>query len=182
MLMDWVGHHVDTAHWGLDLDRTGPTDVRATGEFPAQGALWNTATKFRVWACYAGGLEIFISGGYDDIPRGAKWIGDDGWIWVDRSGIDAHPKSILTSRILPHEIQLPHSPGHHQQFIDCVRTRRPTLTPPEVALRSATPGYLGNISLILGRLVRWDPAGMEIIGDPEASRLLSGSLRSPWRL
>jgi Oxidoreductase family, C-terminal alpha/beta domain len=133
-------------------------------------------------ARYAGGIIMNISGGYDDIARGAKWIGDDGWIWVDRSGIDAQPKSVLTSRILPGEIQLERSPNHHRNFLDCVRTRRRTIAPLDVALRSATPGYLGLISILSGRKIRWDPERQRILNDSVAERLLARPMRSPWRL
>lgn len=182
MLMDWVGHHVDTAHWGLGLDETGPVEVEGQGEFGSPSKVWNAPTKFRVTARYAGGLTMAISGGYDDIRRGAKWIGDEGWIWVDRSGIEASPSKVLGSRILPHEVHLERSPGHHRQFLECVRTRRRTLTPPDVALRSATPGYLGLISILLGRKVGWDPVGQRILNDPEAERLLSRPMRAPWHI
>jgi predicted dehydrogenase len=182
MLMDWIGHHVDIAQWGLALDRTGPCEVEGRGEFPPAGVIWDTATRFRVTAKYAAGVELHISGGYDDTQLGARWIGDEGWIWVDRKGIDAHPKALLTSRIGPGEIHLPRSAGHHAQFIECVKKRAETLAPAEVALRSATPGYLGVISMRLGRKIRWDPERQAIAGDVEATRLLGRPMRSPWQV
>jgi predicted dehydrogenase len=182
MLMDWVGHHVDTAHWGLGLDDTGPLEVEGHGEFTSTNRVWNAPAKFRVTATYAGGLTMVISGGYDDIRRGAKWIGEEGWIWVDRSGIEAQPRNVLGSRILPEEIHLERSSGHHHNFIECVRTRRQTLTPAHVALRSATPGYLGLISILTGRRIRWDPVKQEILGDPVAERWLQRPMRSPWHV
>lgn len=182
MLMDWVGHHVDIAHWGLGLDGTGPIEVEGRGEFRHDHRIWNAPEKFRVAAKYEGGLEMLISGGYSEIPRGTKWIGEFGWVWVDRAGLEAQPRNLLTSRILPGEVQLERSPGHHRQFVESVRTRRKTLTPPEVSLRSATPGYLGLISILTGRRIRWDPARQEIIGDTCAARMLARPMRSPWRL
>jgi predicted dehydrogenase len=182
MLMDWIGHHVDIAHWGLGLDQSGPVEVVAHGEFPQADVLWDTATRYRVTAKYAGGLEMHISGGYEDTPLGTRWIGDEGWLWVDRKGMDAEPKSILTSKIGPNDVHLPRSQGHQAQFVECVRTRRETLTPPEVALRSATPGYLGVISMRLGRSIHWDPMKQEIVGDLEAARLMERPMRSPWCL
>jgi predicted dehydrogenase len=182
MLMDWIGHHVDIAHWGLDLDHGGPIEVEGHGEFPPAGVLWDTATRYQVTATYAGGLSMRISGGYGDTRLGTKWIGDEGWLWVDRQGMDGEPKSMLTSKIGPNDVQLPRSPGHQAQFIECVRTRRDTLTPADVALRSATPGYLGVISMRLGRKVRWDPVRQQIVGDVEAARLLERPMRSPWHL
>ena len=32
---------------------------------------------------------MVIAGGYSDIRSGAKWIGTQGWVWVDRGGFDA---------------------------------------------------------------------------------------------
>jgi predicted dehydrogenase len=181
-LMDWVGHHVDIAHWGLDLDRTGPIEVEAQGEFPKEGSVWNTATKYQVTARYAKGITLIIDGGHADIRSGTKWIGEDGWIWIDRSGMEAEPRSLLRDKIRPDELHLPHSPGHQQQFIECVKTRQQTLTPCDVALRSATPGYLGQIAMLTERKIHWDPEKQEIRNDPEAQRMLFRPMRSPWHL
>ncbi len=182
MLMDWIGHHIDIAHWGLGLDHSGPVEVEGTGEFQKVSRVWNAPEKFRVAARYPSGVTMHVSGGHGDLKPGAKWIGDEGWIWVDRSGIDAYPKSLLTTKLRPSEIHLDRSPGHHRQFLECVKTRRRTLTPADVALRSATPGYLGIISILLGRKIAWDPERETIVNDAEAERMLSRPMRSPWRI
>ena len=181
-LMDWVGHHVDIAHWGLGFDNTGPYEVEATGEFPPREALWNTATRYKVVAKYAGGVTMTIAGGYREIRGGTKWIGDSGWIWVDRRGSEASDPAILQSEIKPGEIALPKSPGHYEEFIACVKSRGKTLTPAEVAFRSATPGWLGEIAMITGRKLRWDPEQLRILDDPGAEAMLSRTMRIPWRL
>ncbi|MBL8226926.1 MAG: Gfo/Idh/MocA family oxidoreductase [Bryobacterales bacterium] len=182
MLLDWVGHHVDIAHWGLGMDDSGPEAVSGTGEFDRQHPVWDTPSKFRVEARYAGGVSMWISGGYDDVRRGTKFIGDEGWVWVDRSGIDAEPRGLLSSRIRGNEVHLYDSPGHFRNFIDCVRSRRETACPASTALRSATPAYLGLIAIVTGRTIRWDPARQRIVGDAEAERRLSRPMRSPWHL
>jgi len=63
MLMDWVGHHVDTAHWGLGFDNTGPVEVEGTGEFLRSHRVWNAPSRFQVKARYANGVMLEISGG-----------------------------------------------------------------------------------------------------------------------
>ena len=181
-LLDWIGHHADIAHWGLDLDHTGPVFVEGHGVLPPAGSLWNAPTRYRIYLRYPGGLEMIIAGGHRDIRGGTKWIGSEGWVWVNRGGLEADPPKLLTSRIGPNEVQLERSAGHQRQFIECVRTRRATLTPAETALRSATPGYLGLISILIGRPVRWDPAAERILDDPGAERLLSRPMRSPYHL
>jgi predicted dehydrogenase len=181
MLMDWVGHHVDTAHWGLGYDNTGPVEVSGTGEFLLSHRVWNAPARFQVTARYATGVVMEITGGYD-ARRGVTWYGDEGWIWVDRSGIDAQPRSVLMSRIRPDEIRLERSTNHHRQFLECVKSRRRTLAPPDVALRSATPGYLGLISILTGTGIRWNPEQQRIAGNPAAERLLSRPMRGPWHI
>jgi predicted dehydrogenase len=178
-LMDWVGHHVDIAHWGLGLDDSGPVSVEGRGE-PSRHPIWDTPPRWRVMARYAGGMEMLIAGGYDDVRPGTKWIGDQGWVWVDRSGMETFPAGLLTSKIAPGELRLPVTASHHRQFIDCVLTRGETLTPAHVALRSATPGFLGNIAMRTGQTIRWDPVRQEMPGDPAAQRLLARTPRSPW--
>jgi len=63
-----------------------------------------------------------------------------------------------------------------------VKSRQQTITPGEVAHRSASVGHLGVIAMELGRKIHFDPATESIIDDPEATRLLSRSYRSPWDL
>lgn len=180
-LMDWVGHHVDIAHWGLGLDDSGPIEVQASGE-PSTHPVWDTPARWRVTAKYAGDLTMLIAGGQEDVRPGTKWIGEDGWVWVDRSGIEASPRALLSSKIRPNEVRLPVTQSHHRQFIDCVLSRSETLTPARVALRSATPGYLGNIAMRTGRTVRWDPVGQRVIGDPVAERMLGRAARGGWSI
>jgi hypothetical protein len=176
-----VGHHVDTAQWGLGYDHTGPIEVEGTGEFLPSHRVWNAPSRFKVTARYATGVTLDITGGFEN-KRGVTWYGDEGWIWVDRSGIDAQPRSILTSRIRPDEIRFERSTNHHHQFLECVKSRRPTLAPPEVSLRSATPGYLGLISILTGTKIKWDPEKQTILDNPTAERLLSRPMRAPWHI
>jgi predicted dehydrogenase len=180
-LMDWIGHHLDIAHWGLGLDYTGPYEIEGQGKYPKDG-LWNTATRYRLTAKYTRGVTIIVAGGYNDIRGGTKWIGKDGWVWVNRGFIDASPKELLNEKFGPNEIHLFHSPGHCRNFLDCVKSRGTTITPCEVAHRSATPGHLGQIAMLLGRKIRFNPDTEEIIGDSTATRMLGYAMRSPWHL
>ncbi|MCF8262517.1 MAG: Gfo/Idh/MocA family oxidoreductase [Melioribacteraceae bacterium] len=183
-LMDWIGHHNDIAHWALDLDSTGPIEVDAFGEYPKTG-LWNTATKFHVKSTYKNGIEIIIAGGHENIcdgKTGTKWFGEEGWVHVDRGFLDASPKSLLKDIYGPNDIRLYKSPGHAKNFLDCVKSRTKTLTPVEVAHRSATPGHLGQISMLLKRKIKFDPDTEKIMGDELASSMLGRSYRSPWVL
>ncbi len=184
-LLDWIGHHCDIAHWGLGKDDDGPVEIEGVGEFPAKDAVWNTATKYRIESKYADGITMTIAGGHGDIRSGTKWIGTDGWVWVDRGGFDASNEEWKKMKRLPEDqrkVSLFYSPGHHRNFIDCVKSREATLTPAEVAHHSAIPGHLGLIAMLVGHKIKWDPAKEEILGDAEASKLLMRDYRAPYAL
>jgi predicted dehydrogenase len=184
-LLDWIGHHCDIAHWGLGFDHTGPVEIEAQGEFPPTDAVWNTCTRYRITCQYAEGVEMIIAGGHRDIRGGTKWIGTDGWVWVDRGGFDCSNEEFKDRSRLPDElrkVRAYHSRDHMRNFLDCVKSRQPTITPVETAHRSAVPGHLGLIALLVGRKIRWDPKQEVIVGDAAASKLLGREYRAPWKL
>jgi len=165
----------------MGWDETGPSEVEGVGEFPAKDAIRNTATRYKVVCKYPQNVTMTIAGGYDEIRSGTKWIGDKGWVWVDRGKIEASDAGLLESKTQM-AIPYPVSPGHYQEFINSVKSRKKTLTPAEVALRSATPGWLGNIAMFTGRKLKWDAVKMEIAGDAQASTMLGRVMRAPWKL
>lgn len=178
-ITDWGGHHPDIAQWGMDTERTGPVAIRnAKGEF-AKDKLWNTATEFYFEAVYQNGVTMIVS---NRERGGVKFEGSDGWVWVNRGAIEASPKSLLDSEIGPNETHLYRSDDHFRNFIDCVISRKEPVAPIEIAHRSITIGHLGNISLRLGRDLKWDPEAERVVGDDEANRMLSRPMRKPWSL
>lgn len=205
-LLDWIGHHCDIAHWGMDCDASGPMEVLPVQvDMPSRSEIWNTATKYRAQAKYAGDITMTIAGGHSDIKSGTTWIGTEGWVHVDRGSYDsskAELKQMVKKRKddkdaksevievakapkLGDDIiktRLYATPGHHRNFLDCVKSRQPTVTPVETAHHSATPGHLALISFLVNRPIKWDPVNEEIIGDPEASKLLTREYRGPWKL
>jgi predicted dehydrogenase len=184
-LLDWIGHHCDIAHWGLDFDRSGPSEIEGQGEFPPQDAVWNTCTKYRIELKYPDDITMTIAGGYPAIKGGTKWIGTEGWVYVDRGQFDASNPEWRDFKRLPEElrkVKLYESNNHQRNFIDCVKSRKPTITPVETAHHSAIPGHLGLISMIVCRKIRWDVKSERILGDVEASKLLTRQYRPPWRL
>jgi hypothetical protein len=63
-----------------------------------------------------------------------------------------------------------------------VKSRKPTITPVETAHHSAIPGHLGLIAMQVGRKIKWDVEKEVILGDAEASKLLTREYRQPWKL
>ena len=184
-LLDWIGHHGDIAHWGLDFDQTGPSEIEGQGEFPPEDAVWNTCTKYRITLKYPNDVTMIIAGGHPDIRSGTKWIGADGWVWVDRNGFDASKTEWKAMKQLPDDqrkVKLYESNNHYRNFLDCVKSRKPTITPVEIAHHSAIPGHLGLIAMLSGRKIKWDAKKERIVDDTEAKQLLTRNYRAPWKL
>jgi predicted dehydrogenase len=184
-LLDWIGHHCDIAHWGLDFDNTGPIEIEGQGEFPPRDAIWNTCTKYRIQLTYPQDVTMVIAGGHGDIRGGTKWIGSDGWVWVDRGGFDTSVAELKDRTRLPdnlRKVSLTNSRSHQRNFLDCVKSRQPTITPVEAAHHSAVPGHLGLIAMLVGRKLRWDAEKEVIVGDEAAAQLTTRPYRAPWKL
>jgi predicted dehydrogenase len=181
-LMDWVGHHGDIAQWGLGADTTGAVEFNPIyADFPQTG-IWDAATRYRIECTYANGVKLIVQNAEGPHRMGAKWIGSDGWVWVDRGGFDTEPKSLMQEKIGSDEINLYRSNNHVGNFIDCVISRKPTITPAEVAHRSASLGHLCVIAIALGRKIRWNPDTEQILDDPSAATMLGRAKREPWGL
>lgn len=176
----WGIHHLDIAQWGHGTDDTGPVESEGTATFPEDG-LADCCTRWKVRHTYADGVTMIYTDNTQN-KQGVVFQGTEGWVYVRRGQIDAHPKSLLTSQIGAGEIHLPKSPGHQRQFLDCVRSRKQTVSNVDVAVRGDTIAHLTNICTRLKRKVRWDPERETILGDAEAGRMLNRAMRQPWRV
>ena len=179
-MMDWIGHHADIAQWGLNRDTSGPVSIEGYAPFESDG-IYDSPKTYRYTCRYDDGIELTVADS-SQISMGAKWHGESGeWVYVNRGRFDASTPKIRDSKIEAGELRLG-SPGHHRNFIDCVKTRATTLTPAEVAHRSARIGHLGQIAMLTGRKIAWDPSKEQILNDPAAAALLGRTPRGPWAL
>jgi hypothetical protein len=126
---------------------------------------------------YASGVVMSRGG-----ANGILFTGTDGKIEVNRGHLKSWPEEIIKEPIGPNEIHLYESPGHHQDWLNCIKTRSRPICDVAIGASSVTVCHLGNIASWLGRPIRWDPQKREIIGDEAASRWLDRPKRAPWRL
>jgi glucose-fructose oxidoreductase len=178
----WGIHHVDIAQWGNGTELTGPIEVEGSGVYPSNDGMCDNALTWDVTLRYANGVRMhFTSDGLMN-DHGIRFEGTGGWVYVNRSVLDANPKSLLEEKFGPNEIHLPRSEHHQQNFLDCVRSRGRTVSPIDVAVRSDTICHLSDIAMRLGRKLSWDPVKEVFAGDAEANRRLRRAMRSPWHL
>jgi len=180
MVTGWGAHHMDIAQWGMGAENTGPVEIEAEAEFPKDG-LWDVHGPFRIDYTYANGVKVIFADSRKN-KQGVLFEGTEGWVYARRGRIDAHPKSLLKSKILPGELHLYQSRSHKGNFLECIRSRAETVAPAEVGHRSCSACLLGNIAMRLPRKLKWDPEREQFLNDPEANRWISKPMRSPWHL
>ena len=176
-MTNWGAHYLDIAQWGNDADDTGPVEIEGKGDFPESG-LFTTATKADITYTYANGVKLLLTAG----GGSTRFEGSDGWIFVTRGKIDAEPKSLLKEKIGPDEIHLYNSRDHKQNFLDCIKSRKEPIASAEIGHRSSTVCHLGNIAMLLGRKLKWDPKNERFINDSAADSMIGRSMRAPWKL
>lgn len=180
-MTDWGAHHNDIAQWALDMDKSGPVAVKSKGTDPSKKPnSYNCHPTFEITYTYDNGVELICNSD----SNGVKFEGEDGkWIFVSRGKLDASDKKLLDSKLPPDAVRLYKSTNHMGNFLEGVRTRKPCICPAEVGHRSVSVCHLGVISLRMGyKDLKWDPAKEEFVGNEDANKMLSRTMRAPWKL
>jgi predicted dehydrogenase len=177
-MTDWGAHHNDIAQWGIGADSSGPVEVDGKGTFHENGP-HDVPGSFEVAYKYANGVEMIC---YSEGENGAKFYGTDGWIFVNRSKIEASNPDILKIQLGPSDVHLYKSDHHHNNWLDCIQSRERCICDVEIGHRSITVCHIGNISIRLGRPLKWDPVKEEFVGDEAANQFLRKPMRAPWHL
>jgi predicted dehydrogenase len=183
-LTDWAGHHIDIAHWGLGLDRTGPIEVSGIGVYPASSELYNVPGEFDFNCTYKTGVVIRVANAARlPMGMGVTWYGENGWIHVDRGDkITASKPELISEELGANKKPLYKSNDHFGNFLECIRSRKETITPVEVAHRSISVALLGEIAMTTKEKIKWDPEKEKIINNADASKMLMRSFREPWKI
>jgi len=179
-IQSWGVHHVDIALWGAPSLARDPLEVEGTAVFPEEG-LANTSLTWRVKARTPDGLTLsFSDNGHH--PQGCRFIGEVGWVHVNRGGIRAEPTSLLKGAIMPGEEHLYESSSHHGNWMECIETRRDPVAPVEDGHAATTLTIVSDIATRVGRKVRWNWQAERFENDDVANRMLSRPMRPPWTM
>lgn len=179
-LTDWGAHLMDTAQVGMFQEHGGPLEIDGKGTFP-ENAMSTTAAEYLIHYQYPGGVEMIVKSG----GTGIRFEGTDGWVdspaW--RKPLRASEPEILDAVFAPEANKMwPLPPSEHQSFIDGVKGRTiPYYTPLDIHHLSSAM-HVGNISMRLGRKLKWDPQREVFPEDDEANTFLARPMRPPWSL
>jgi hypothetical protein len=132
------------------------------------------------------------------VDNGIRFEGDEGWIFVTRSGavtasdpgVPATGRSPLLASSPTILEPLPSdalrlygddNTEHHTDWLNAVARQSPhTAAPVEVSHRSTSACLVSHIAMKLPRKLYWDPVNERFRNDPEANAMLSRPQRSPY--
>jgi len=173
----WGAHPLDILVWGYDTHKTGPWEVQGTATIPYTGRN-NVVMKWDVDINFANGVKMKFKPGHDY----TQFTGTEGWVGISRGGIKAEPASLLKIKLGPDDVHLQESRSHGGNFIEAVKSRQDPVSNIEDAVHSDIISHVSDIAIRCRRKIVWDPVKEQIIGDDQASRMLSRAHREPWRL
>jgi predicted dehydrogenase len=201
-------HEIDLAHFVLKVK--SPTAVTSSGgryclqdngdtpdtqdailEYPG----FNMCITIRE-ACAGrrtggGGVELFGTKGSMTVGRGGFEVFPDMVIPAERqippwSTPPGHPRPAESKPEPRTEAKKGGIPSnepmdrHARNFLDCIKSRQLPIADVEEGHLVSISCHLANISLRLGRKLRWDAQKEDVIGDKEASAMLVRPYRKPW--
>ncbi|MFP4056797.1 MAG: Gfo/Idh/MocA family protein [Candidatus Brocadiia bacterium] len=183
---DFWCHISDIAFWALGLG--APQTIVARGELQDQGMAdapkwidvdlefpqvayrWRSRRPREAPGRVGGGIGAWFQG------TGGSLVCDYGHRAIYLDGQEHHDLAHVPKT-------LPRSPGHHRNFLNSVKSRRPTESNLDYVVPMTAPMFFGRISLLLGgRKLAWEPEREAFAGDEEATRLLGRVYRQPWTL
>ena len=182
-LVDWGIHLIDAAR--MILGEGMPTSVAATGgiyklrdtittpdvltahfEFPTCPLTW----RHRIW-----GAEEYTP----EVSNGITFFGEKETVFAGEHRWVVIPRGKGSERVV-HEAKADAGMLCMAEFLEAVRSRRAPGCPIEEGVRSTTAVKLAMIAYDTGTRVTWDGQREQIVGNPEAARLLKRDYRAPW--
>ena len=191
---NWGVHHLDIAGWGIPEVFRKPFTVEGQGVMPDYG-MTDTWISWRVKFKYESGLLLDFCNSGNPFKQGCRFVGDEGWVHVNRAGITASPMSLLKVNFKDTDTRLHVSPGsdasmnpgyayqaHTADFFQCVRNRQDPVSPVEEGHGATTLGNITDIVLRLGQKLKWDWDQSKFIDNDAANSMLCRAERAPWTM
>ncbi len=170
---DFGAHNLDIAHWGLDMDASGPVEiVPSPGSVEKMAAGQNRNIDGAVLT-YPNGVKMR----HDVRGFGVHFICEDGEVKANRGKFEATLKGeviaskvdntgisveraymMAQNRLLKDApVKLYKSPNHHDDFLNAVKSRLKPVAHEIIGARTAIGCHLINIAYRTGKTLKWDP-------------------------
>ncbi len=179
-ITNWGVHHLDIANWGCPQLGTESFEVECQAVYRKEGLTDNSDTWSSVFT-YASGLKMIYK---DDSQQktGTRFVGDEGWVHIDRAGIWAEPESLLKVKLPPDQAPITDSDHHQDNFLACVRSRKDPVSDVDAAHQASSLGLLADIAGRLGQKLKWDPKQEQFLDNDPANALLKRPMHNGWKL
>ena len=179
-ICNWGVHHLDIAHWGCPEIGTESFELECQATYRNEGFTDNVET-WKATFTFASGLKMIFT---DDQQQkcGTRFVGDQGWVHVDRAGIWAQPESLLKVKFKPDEHLLTRSDHHQDNFLQCVRSREDPVSDVDAAFVASSLGLLADIAGRLKQKLRWDAQKLQFVENDEANKMLHRPMHNGWSL
>jgi len=188
---DWGAHHMDVAHWALNVETSGPLTIDGTKTaLPEIPGGFNTPKLVTVDYLYPGDVQLQMLA-QPPGDEGVLFEGENGRIFVNRGRItgkpieeqDANPQ--LKDATMAEVEKLfkgntAHMGDHMGNFFEAWKFGKWPISDVVSQHRSVSACHLGNISIRLKRKLTWDPVKEEFVGDSEANSMLKRTGRAPY--
>ncbi|MDP3070007.1 MAG: Gfo/Idh/MocA family oxidoreductase [Opitutaceae bacterium] len=179
-ICNWGVHHFDIANWGCPTVAEERCEIECKATYRTQGFTDNVEDWNATFA-YASGLKmIFTNETHQKL--GCRFIGDQGWVHVDRAGIWAEPESLLKVKLKENELHLHQSDNHGDDFLRSVRSRQDPVSNVDATHVASYLGLIADIAARLETKLMWDPKLEKFIGNDEANARLIRPMRHGWKL
>lgn len=202
----WGAHSYDQINRALGTDATGPVEivleeevkVSNTGKFAKPRGNEDTGVDYhqmaqpvvgpraKVTMKFASGTELKLHLDGDVGPGlGAIFIGEKGKIEINRNKISADPVELVDGAEDPGPDLERGTPLHVQNWLECIRSRKPCNADIESGQRATTLCYLVNIAREVGKVgetLRWDPVRERFTNCEEGNKRLDRERRKGWEL
>ncbi len=204
----WGTHSYDQAQRGIGSSMTTPVENTLEEPYEERGVTkydddrepgpeetgsdyyWmssdDTGLTAHVTMRYENGVELDLGLAADDGPGlGARFIGEDGYIEINRDRIWAEPKEIIDRDDRPDKLDVNEIRPHLDNWVECMKTRSTCNADIEYGQRTHTICFLVNAIRHVGEVgqtLHWDPVHERFTDSEEGNEFLKRERRAGYEL